>query len=110
MLGALIPTAGLPLQPPSAANLPGTDQPTVAMAVDAGGNMYFDNEIVSERLLINNLRVATNTFRVPLTLVIHADKSVSYETLVHLTMLARHCGITNCWLATLPEVEPAAKP
>jgi biopolymer transport protein ExbD len=113
MVGALIPTSGIPmhsLQPPEADNLPGTDQPAVAMAVDANASLYFDNEIVSERVLTTDLKAATAAARVPLTLVIHADKAVSYETLVHLALLARNCGITNTWLATLPRIEPAAVP
>ena len=108
MLGALIPTPGIALQPPqtsAADNLPGTDKPTVAMAVDASGNYYYENQIVSERVLITSLKVATNSACAPLTLIIHADKSVSFETLAHLTLLARNCGITNAWLATLPRVE-----
>jgi biopolymer transport protein ExbD len=110
MLGALLPTPGIRLEPPAADNLPGTDQPTVAMAVDENGNLYYENQIVTERVLINSLMVATNTTRAPLTLIIHADKSVSYATLVHLTLLARDHGITNTLLATLPPVEAAAKP
>ena len=112
MLGALIPTAGIPmqsLQPPGADNLPGTDKPTVAMAVDAQERLYFENQIVTKRVLKNSLMVATNNVREPLTLIIHADKAVSYETIAHLSLLARDCGITNCLLATLPRVE-AVKP
>jgi biopolymer transport protein ExbD len=111
MLGALIPIAGLPmhpLQPPEADNLPGPDKPAVAMAVDADGNLYYGNQIVSEQVLRTDLRFATNTARAPLTLIIHADKAVSYDTLAHLTLLARGFGITNVWLATLPRVETAA--
>ncbi len=111
LFGTLIPTAGLPLQPPAAADLPGLDKPSLAVGVDAGGNLYFENQIVTERVLINGLMVATNTVHTPLTLVIHADKAVSYETLVHLTLLARTYGITNVLLATLPRVETgSAKP
>jgi biopolymer transport protein ExbD len=115
MLGALMPIAGIPLQQslqlPTADNLPGTDHPTKAMAVDANGNLYFENQMVSQRVLVNDLMVATNAARVPLTLVIHADKSVSYDTLAYLTLLARDHGITNIVLATLPPVETApAKP
>jgi biopolymer transport protein ExbD len=114
MLSGLLPTAGIPLQnlePPAADNLPGTDHPTVALAVDAGGNLYFANQIVTERVLVAGLMVATNTTRAPLTLVIHADKDVNYDTLVHLAVVARRCGITNTLLATLPRVEAApAKP
>ena len=112
MLGALIPTAGIPLQPlqpPAADNLPGIDTPAVAMAVDAQERLYFENQIVTERVLKNSLMVATNSVREPLTLIIHADKAVSYETLAHLVLLARDCGITNALLATLPQVQ-AVKP
>lgn len=107
MLAQLLPTAGIPLQPPVADNLPGTDQPTVAMAVDAGGNYYFDNQLVTRRVLIASLRAATNQSRAPLTLVIHADQAVTYQTLVDLALLARDYGITNTLLATLPRVESA---
>ena len=111
MLGALMPTPGIALQPPAAGDLPGTDQPAINMAVDANTNYYFGNQIVSERVLINGFRVATNTTRVPLALIIHADKTVPYETLVHLSLTARDCGITNIMLATLPGIEePSAKP
>ena len=109
-LGALLPTPGIRLEPPAADNLPGVDQPTVAMAVDQLGNYYYENQIVSERVLIASLIVATNTARAPLTLIIHADKSVSYDTLAHLALLARDRGITNTLLATLPQVEAAVKP
>ncbi len=110
MLGALIPTAGIPLQslqPPVATNLPGTDQPTVAMAVDAQERLYFENQIVTERVLKTSLTAAVHAARNPLTLVIHADKAVSYQTLAHLSLLARDCGITNALLATLPRFESA---
>jgi biopolymer transport protein ExbD len=111
LFGTLIPTAGIPLQPPTANGLPGVDTPVVDVAVDANGNLYFKNQMVTERVLINGLMVATNTVRTPLTLIIHADKSVNYDTLVHLTMLARDYGITNTVFATLPRVEAtAAKP
>jgi biopolymer transport protein ExbD len=117
MLGALMPTAGIPLQspqplqPPATVNLPGTDKPTVAMAVDAQERLYYENQIVTERVLQNNLIVQARSTRQPLTLIIHADKRVSYETLAHLSLLARDCGITNALLATLPRVGAAdAKP
>jgi len=42
----------------------------------------------------------------PLTLIIHADKSVTYSELAHLALLAREpaIGITNLVLATLPQL------
>lgn len=109
-LGALLPTPGIRLEPPAADNLPGSDQPAVTMAVDQDGHFYYENQIVSERVLRTSLRAATNAVHTPLTLIIHADKAVSYDTLVHLTLVARDHGITNTLLATLPRVEAPVKP
>jgi biopolymer transport protein ExbD len=102
MLGTLIPTPGVPLQLPVSDDLPGLDKPAVAMAVDAYGRFYFANQIVTEDKLKIALKAASRKSHDPLTLVIHADKNVIYEQLVHLTLLAREAGITNTLLATLP--------
>ena len=110
MLGAFIPTAGIPLHPPATDNLPGPDQPTANMAVDAQERLYFENQIVTERVLKTSLAAAASAARtahVSLTLVIHADKSVRWDTLAHLSLLARDCGITNALLATLPRTVTA---
>jgi biopolymer transport protein ExbD len=102
MLGALLPVPGIPLQPPTANDLPGIDKPSVAVAVDSSGRFYFANAIVTEAQLKSDLIKAAKNSRAPLTLVVHADKSVTYEQLVHLTLLARDAGIQNALLATLP--------
>ena len=109
LLGALLPTAGIPLRPPAVNDLdfPGLNQPTVAMAVDATGHFYFENQIVSESVLKTSLTNAVSSAHEPLTLVIHADKAVTYEQIAHLSLLARDCGITNALLATLPRVVDA---
>jgi biopolymer transport protein ExbD len=106
MLGALLPVQGLhvQLQPPTANDLSGTDKPGVAVAVDSGGRFYFANKIVSETELTSALKSAAKNSREPLTLVIHADKSVTYDQLVRLTLLARDAGIRDVLLATLPRV------
>jgi len=102
MLGALLPTPGIPLQLPNASDLPGTEQPSVAVAVDASGRYYFANQIISDAQLESSLAATVKNSRAPLTLVIHADKSVTYDQLVRLTLLARDAGIQNALLATLP--------
>ena len=106
MLGVLLPTPGLPLtlQPPTAADLPGIEKPSVAVAIDSGGRFYFENQIVGEAQLKSSLNNAVKNSRTPLTLVIHADKSVTYEQLVNLTLLAREAGIQSALLATLPRI------
>jgi len=106
MLATLLPTPGLPLRLPASDDLPGTDKPTVAVAIDATGRLFFANQIISENELKSHLRAAAKESREPLTLVIRADKAVTYEQLVRVTLLARDpaIGITNILLATLPRV------
>jgi biopolymer transport protein ExbD len=113
MLGALVPTPGLPLRLPVADNLPGTDKPVVTVVVDANGRFYFANQMVTRDKLKSALKTAVQKSREPLTLVIQADKAVTYDQLVHLALLAREpdIGITNLLLATRSSVvTPPAKP
>lgn len=115
MLGVMLPAPGLQahLQPPAADNLPGVAGPSVALAVDSTGRYFFEDQFVTEPQLRTALAAAARSAREPLTLVIHADKSVSYDQLVHLAVLANEpaIGITNIVLATLPRVtdSPATK-
>jgi biopolymer transport protein ExbD len=104
MLAVFLPVPGIPLQLPAAGDLPGTDRPSVAVAVDSSGRFYFANQIVTENELSDHLAAAAKKSREPLTLVIHADKSVTYEQLVRLTMIARDADIHAVLLATLPRV------
>jgi biopolymer transport protein ExbD len=104
LLGALIPTPGVPLSLPAASNLPGTDKPTVAVAIDASNRFYFANQLIGEAQLKTSLSNRVSRASLPLTLVIQADKTVSYEQLLRLTLLARDAGITNALLATLPNI------
>jgi biopolymer transport protein ExbD len=115
---SLLPVPGLHMQlnPPAADNLPGVSGRTVAMAVDSAGRFYIENRMVSERQLKTSLQVyvaaAAASSHEPPTLVIHADRSVTYEQLTHLSVLAREkpIGITNVLLATLPRVTDAPAP
>jgi biopolymer transport protein ExbD len=75
--------------------------------LDAGGRLYFANQIVTEYKLKSALRAAVKKSREPLTLVIHADKAVTYDQLIHLILLARDVHIQNTLLATLPGVVTA---
>jgi len=113
LLAALLPVPGLrmSLTPPSAADLPGVSGPMIALAVDAQNRLYLDNQIVTEPILRTSLAAAAKAAREPLTLVIHADKAVSYDELAHLALLARepetgntNLAIHNILLATLPPV------
>src|SRR5262249_12654435 len=109
MLASFTYTPGVHIQLPSADDLPGTDKPSVAIAIDPGGRLYFDNQLIEENDLKNRLRLAVHNAPTPLTLVIQADESVTYKTLLHVTMVAREAGITDGHLATLPRALVAPK-
>lgn len=104
ILGAFLPTPGVPINLPLARDLPGTDKPTVAMAVDENGRYFFANQMVTNSDdLVQGLRTAAAGSHEPLTLIINADKSISVDQLLRITLLARQAGITNALLATLPD-------
>jgi biopolymer transport protein ExbD len=100
------PGARLDLQLPTGAGLPGTDKPTVSVAVDADGRLYYENQWVEEAALRRRLQEAARKFPEPPALVVQADKRVSYDKLMRLAVLAREAGLLEAWLATLPA--PAA--
>jgi biopolymer transport protein ExbD len=119
MLGGLMPVSGLrmDLQPPAAADLPGMNGPTLAIAVDAQNRLYLENQIVTEAVLRTTLAAKAKAAHEPLTLVIHADKLVNYEELAHLALLARspeagntNLSITHIVLATLPQASGSSQP
>jgi biopolymer transport protein ExbD len=111
MLSSLVYTPGVALKLPTAEDLPGTDKPSVAVAIDAGGRLYYQNQLVDQPRLKQRLADAVRQSSTGLVLIVQADKAVSYERLVNLTLLAREAGIQEAWLATLPrafEAHPTA--
>jgi len=114
-LAALLPTPGLSLRLPvtddaPGRDLPGTDQPTVAVAIDADGRLFFANQIVTESELKAHLVDAVKKSHESLTLIVQADQSVTYGQLVQLTMVARDAGMRDVLLATLPRVSSEPDP
>jgi len=101
MLGSLVYTPGVHIQPPVAEGLPGTDKRTVAVAIDANGQLYFQNQWIEEKELRKRLRKEVENSTEPLALLVQVDKSVSYEKILRLTLLASEVGITEGISATL---------
>jgi len=104
MLGPLVYTPGLHLELPVAHDLPGLDKPTVTVAVDAANQLYFANQVVSEQELKSRLAAAVTNSPEALTLIVQADKNVTYDYLMRLTLLARDVGIRDALLAALPRL------
>lgn len=114
LLRSLVYVPGVRVELPSAGNLilPGTDRPTLSLAVTTNA-LYFKNQAISERDFSNELYTATQKVSEPPTLIVQADKDVTEEKLIHLTVLAHQAGIRDLLLATLPRVfdsPPAAQP
>lgn len=111
VLGAQRYTPGVRIELPLADDVPGTDKPTVTVAVDESGRFYFQNQIIEEAALRVQFTNAVAGSPEALTLVIQADKAVRQENLVRLALLARDAGIREALLATLPrEVSPPSLP
>ena len=98
-------TPGVPILLPEAAEMPGVIGQTRVVAVDAGGQFYFDNQITHERLLRQRLTEEVKASRDPITLIIQADESVSSKRIKDLLVLARQAGVRDAAWATRP---PAA--
>lgn len=102
MLASLVYTPGVHVELPVVDELPGTDKPTVAVALDRNGRLYFENQSIEESQLRAQLRAAAKGSSEPLTLVVQADRGATYEMVLHLALLARDAGIQDALLATLP--------
>ncbi|HEY6169685.1 MAG TPA: biopolymer transporter ExbD [Verrucomicrobiae bacterium] len=109
---ALVFTPGVKIQLPAAEGFSGTGNPTVAVAIDVAGQLYFENQVIKEDELRERLRALVAQAKQPLTLVIQADEGVSNQATVRLCKVARELGIAEALLATRPKVfapAPAAK-
>jgi biopolymer transport protein ExbD len=103
---AFVFTPGIPIRLPVASDLPGVSGPTLSVAVDGSGVIYFDNQATSPDKLREKLKASVGRNQDPVTLIIQADKSVNADTLVQLSLLARDAGMNNAILATRPQVTP----
>jgi biopolymer transport protein ExbD len=104
MLGTMVYTPGVHLELPVAEELPGLDRESLHVAIDPLGRLYYADQLVGESNLVEHLRSAVNGSPEPLTLVVHADRRVTQESLVRVTLLARQAGIHQALLATLPRL------
>lgn len=106
-LGSRLYTPGVKINLPTADNQPGTDQPTITVAMDETGRYYYQNQLIEPALLKNNFSEAAKQSPEPLTLVILTDKAVSFEAVLQLQLLARDAGISAAMIATAPRANAA---
>jgi|KBSMisStaDraftv2_1062788.scaffolds.fasta_scaffold87789_2 biopolymer transport protein ExbD len=106
LLSSLVYTPGVSIRLPVAPGLAGTDKPTIAVAMDRNGRLYFDYKSVDEAELRTRLKQAVAKSPEPLTLLLKADRAVTLDQLDRLQMLAREAGIFEIMQATLPAAPP----
>jgi biopolymer transport protein ExbD len=104
---SLVFIPGVPIQLPEAADLPGTPNRTLVVAVDESGQFYFENQVIARDRLKQRLVSAVSETHEPVTLVVRADKKVQIQELMPLWLLARSAGIKEIIQATRPPVIPA---
>jgi biopolymer transport protein ExbD len=110
LLGGMIYTPGVRMRielPEGGAGLAGVDGPTIAVAVDAAGQFYFENQLIHESDLKMRLRAAAANSPQPVTLVVLGDKAMREETILQLASLASEAGIRDLALAARPAAAAA---
>ena len=107
---SLVFTPGVPIHLPEAADLPGTANDTVVVAVDENGQLYFDNQVIERDRLKDKLQSAVAAARQPLSLIVQADGKVKVEQLLKLLLLARSAGIKEIIQASRPPVIATTAP
>ena len=109
MLSRQVYTPGVKIELPAADELPGTEMPTVKVAMDATGRLYFRNQLVkNDEELKFSLREAALEAGEPIALVVQADQRATQADMTRLMMLARAAGIHEFIQATLPQLKTSA--
>jgi biopolymer transport protein ExbD len=107
LLGSLLYTPGVMIHLPNLGNWPGTDNPTVVVAMDANGQCFFENRAVQETELLAALagRVrARGGQPQKLTMILAADKAATLEKITRVYSVARLAGISDVLQAGEPTV------
>jgi biopolymer transport protein ExbD len=105
LVSSLLYTPGVLIELPIGEPLTVTDNPTVVVAVDSGGQCFVDNKPVEEpelkAVLESRLHTAVLQSK-KLTMVLWADKAAKNEVLMRLETLAQAAGISKVLVAGNP--------
>jgi biopolymer transport protein ExbD len=97
----------LPVSPDQA----GVNTPSVIVAVNANGQVFFENQLVrKDEDLEARLAKAATAAREPLTLILRMDRAVAVETFVKLSDMARKAGFSQVVVGTRPALRPVEAP
>jgi biopolymer transport protein ExbD len=105
LLASMVYVPGVHIQlPASSAPLPGAEGPTIAVALSANGTLYFKNRDIQPPELLERLKSEVARHTEPLTLVVFADKSVTFEQFDELRDLAAGAGVKQIVQAVQPRL------
>ena len=107
LTGSFVFTSGVRINLPEAGRLAATGKPTVVVAVDRGGLLYFQSQVIELDRLKIRLREAADLAGGEITLVVQADKAVAHDVILQLGVVAQAAGIKDIILATRPAGAPA---
>ncbi|ENO83449.1 biopolymer transport protein ExbD/TolR [Thauera linaloolentis 47Lol = DSM 12138] len=103
MITAPLLTHAVKIDLPQAASQPSEDKPeTVALALDADGGLFWNDEPLPAEALGQRLREAAARSPQP-ELHLRADQGTRYQKLAEVMSLAREAGIGKMGFVTVPE-------
>jgi biopolymer transport protein ExbD len=103
-------TPGVKIALPEQDTTTGVSGPNLAVAVDAAGQMFCENQIITEPQLAARMKDAIGRYGSNMVFIIQADASLSQGTVIDLSRLARQAGFREVVLATRPKVFAPGSP
>jgi len=102
---------GSALTLPAGHNWGGTTNPTLTVAVDLGGQFFYQNQLVNAAELQSRLSLAVEREKLPITLIVLADQATEQNVMVKLAEIARASRIDTMLLSLRPRAwrQPVSK-
>lgn len=101
-LGVLLKDPGNRLELPEDAGFPGVAGESVVVAVNLNGQIFYQQQRIQGSQLQEQLTAAVEHAAGPLTMILQADKKVSFDKLMELMQIARKAGVARVSLAHRP--------
>lgn len=98
----IFPLRGLPIEsaPLNLARLPAVEGNWLAIGIDQDGRIYLDNQIINYTNLYFALSEKLKQNQNKLSVLIIADRRVSYEYIIKVFQIALEAGISNVYLTS----------
>lgn len=107
MITAPLLTHSVKIDLPEASSSPTNEKPeTVTLAIDAGGQLFWNNDPISETGLETRLEAAAKSIPQP-ELHLRADQNTLYRQIAKVMSQARTAGIEKMGFITLPDSSTA---